>query len=50
MDAANVSPPGFNPQTIESVASHYTNYAILDHTIKIKKNIMEGGQQNLRVP
>ena len=25
------SPPGFNPQTVQPVASSYTNWAILDH-------------------
>jgi hypothetical protein len=24
----NLAPPGFNPQTIQSAASHYTDYAI----------------------
>jgi hypothetical protein len=25
------SPPGFDPQTVQTVASHYTDYAILAH-------------------
>jgi hypothetical protein len=27
-------PPGFNPQTVQPVASHYTDYAIPDHTLR----------------
>jgi hypothetical protein len=26
-------PPGFDPRTVQPVASHYTNYAILAHYI-----------------
>lgn len=35
-------PPAFNPQTVQSIASHYTNYTIVDHTIKIKKSCHNG--------
>jgi len=36
-------PHGFDSQTVQSEASRYTDYAILDHTTKIKKNAtMEG--------
>jgi hypothetical protein len=29
-------PPGFDPWTVQSVASHYTDYAIPAHTLYIK--------------
>ena len=34
-------PPGFDPWTVQSVASHYTDYAILAHTLYIKPEWMD---------
>ena len=37
-------PPGFDPRTIQPVASHYTDYAILDHNkhINTLHNVCHG--------
>jgi len=34
-------PPGFDPWTVQSVASHYTQYAIPAHTLFIKPKWMD---------
>ena len=36
-------PPGFDPLTVQRVASRYTDWAILSHRILLQSRIMEGG-------
>ena len=47
----NISaPPGFDPQTVQLVASRYTDYAIpvfYEHSLKIKKNLFPAKVRNL---
>ena len=40
------SPPGFNPQTVQPVASRYTDWAIPAHKFEVKTRANEGAYLN----
>jgi len=39
-DAENLTPPGFDPRTVQPVASGYADWAILAHEIEVKRGIL----------
>ena len=40
------SPPGFDPQTVQPVASRYTDWAIPAHKFEVKTRANEGAYLN----